>query len=202
MQFPAVAILLLAQAPLPELKTEATDGGSVFIVRNISSQPLTDYLIELVNYPGSFYMLWQDVMTGEAIPPGGVRRIPVTNMTVGAVPDYVKLQAARYADGSTCGVPERLEQLLARRAALVESARELIGRLEKAGTDKSNAAAELRKWAESIPPASRSNRNTQAAINQAAARGLIHETAARLEETNTAETLAWLRAAERNASEK
>jgi len=38
---------------------------------------------------------------------GGEKRIQVENMTVGAVPDYVKMQAAIYADGSTAGVRRR-----------------------------------------------------------------------------------------------
>jgi len=193
MRFPALALLLLAQAPLPELKTEATDGGSVFIIPNDSPQPLTAFLIELVNYPGSFYTLWQDDITAESLAPGGVRRIPVSNMTVGAVPDYVKLQAALYADGSSSGVPERVAQLVARRKSLLETTRELIGRLENA---QAGVAAELRQWAESIPVATRANRDTQTAINQAAARALIGETAARVEAGSVTEALARLRVAE------
>lgn len=193
MRFPALALLLLAQAPLPELKTEATDGGSVFIIRNVSPQPLTAFLIELVNYPGSFYTLWQDDITAEPLAPGGVRRIPVSNMTVGAVPDYVKLQAALYADGSSSGVPERVAQLVARRKSLLETTRELIGRLENA---QAGVATELRQWAESIPVATRANRDTQTAINQAAARALIGETAARVEAGSVTEALARLRVAE------
>ena len=37
----------------------------------------------------------------EPFPPGREKRIPITNMTVGAVPDHVKLQAAFYADGTS-----------------------------------------------------------------------------------------------------
>jgi hypothetical protein len=200
MRFPALALLLLAQPPLPELKTEATDGGSAFIVRNVSQQPLTAFLIELVNYPGSFYTLWQDETTAEPVPPGGTRRISVSNMTVGAVPEYVKLQAALYADGSSSGVPERVAQLFARRKAMLETTRDLIARLEKAqaaGTSKSGVAAELKQWAESIPQATRANRDMQTAINQTAARDLIGATAARVGAGSVAEALTGLRTAER-----
>ena len=103
-----------AQA-LPELRTEPTTGGSIFYVKNVASQPVTAFLIELVNYPGSYYSLWQDEAAHELIAPGAEKRIPVNNMTVGAVPDYVKLQAAVFADGSTAGIPEKVTQIVERR---------------------------------------------------------------------------------------
>ena len=124
---PAVA----AQMPLPELRTEPTAGGSIFSVKNNRPQPLSAYLIELVDYPGSYYSLWQDEAAADPIAPGE-KRIQVTNMTVGAVPDYVKLQAALYAGGASAGVPEKIAQLLARRRVMIETIRQLIGRLEKA----------------------------------------------------------------------
>ena len=202
--FAAALLLALsasaAQPPLPELRTEATDGGSVFHVRNVSSQPLTAYLIELVNYPGSFYSLWQDEAAAEPIPPGREKRIPVTNMTVGAAPDYVKMQAAFYSDGTSSGMPEKVAQFVERRRFSLETIRELIRRLEKAqsdGTPKAALIAGLKQWADSIPPPTRANRNTQTAINQAAARSLIADAAARLDARSPADTLAGLRASER-----
>src|ERR1700719_3841061 len=100
----ATAILLSlsaaisAQPPLPELRTEPTTGGSIFYVRNVASQPLAAYLIELVNYPGSSYSLWRYEIAADPILPGVEKRLPVSNMTVGPVPDYIKIQAALYAD--------------------------------------------------------------------------------------------------------
>src|SRR5579872_1856811 len=91
-----------AAEPLPELRTVATNAGSIFHVRNTGSQPLTAYLIELVKYPGSYFALWQDDLAGP-LAPGAEKEIHTTNMTVGAVPDYVKLQAAVYADGTSAG---------------------------------------------------------------------------------------------------
>src|SRR5258708_16196535 len=111
---PAVA----AEVSLPELRIEATTGGSIFYVKNVSSQPLTAWLIELVDYPGSSYSLWQDDVS-EPIVPGVEKRIPVSNMTVGAVPDYVTIQAAIYADGATSGVPEKVTQCIERRRAVL-----------------------------------------------------------------------------------
>lgn len=188
-----------AQTPLPELRVEATDGGSLFEVRNLSSQPLTAYLIELVNYPGSSYSLWRDE-AAEPIPAGGQRRIPVVNMTVGAAPEYVKLQAALYADGSTAGNPEKAAQLIERRRFVLEITREAIRRMEKAksaATARDALIAELKGWADALPPAGKVSRNSQAAINQAAGRALIGELAAGLASHSIGEALAGLRASER-----
>ena len=110
-KFAAVLLLALpaiAETPLPELRTEPTAGGSIFYIKNNSTEALTSYLIELVDYPGSSYSLWQDETVAEPIPPQGTQRIQVANMTVGAVPDYVKIRAALYAGGATAGVPEKV----------------------------------------------------------------------------------------------
>ena len=199
-----LALLLVfsaeAQSPLPELRTEPTDGGSIFRIHNTGSQPLTAFLIELVNYPGSSYSLWQDEIASQPIPPGGDMQIRVANMTVGAVPDYVKLQAAIYADGSSSGIPEKVTQFIGRRRSTLEATRELIRRLEKAksaDTQKSALIADLQQWSDSIPPPTRANRNSQAAINQAAAKGLIIDTVARLNAHTPDEVLSGLRASER-----
>jgi hypothetical protein len=200
----AAALLLalpaIAQMPLPELRTEAADGGSIFYIKNNSTEALSSYLIELVDYPGSSYSLWQDETVAEPIPPQGTQRIQVSNMTVGAVPDYVKMRAALYAGGATAGVPEKVAQLLDRRRVLLETTRQLAGRIEKAqseGTAKSELLAGLRQWADTLQPAGKGNRNSPAAINQAAARGVVAGTAARLDTQSPAETLAVLRGWER-----
>ena len=182
----------VAQTPLPALRIEPTDGGSIFYIKNPATQPLTAYLIELVNYPGSSYALWQDDIAGEPIAPGGERRTPISNMTVGAVPDYVKMQAAIYADGSTAGIPEKVTQLIGRRRAVLAATREAIQRLEKGQT-----VADLRQWSEGMPPISRAQRNSQAAIDQGAAKGVITETAGKINSSGTEGALAWLRAREK-----
>ena len=201
-----VAVLLVAlpaiaaQMPLPELRTEPTAAGSIFYIKNNSPQALTAYLIELVDYPGSSYSLWQDETVADPIPPKGEKRIQVTNMTVGAVPDYVKMQAALYAGGATAGIPEKVAQLLDRRRATLETTRQLIARIEKAesgGTPKSAAVADLKQWAATMQPQGKGNRNSQAAINQASARSAIAATAARLDAQSFAESLALLGAWER-----
>ena len=189
---PAVA----AQMPLPELRIEPTSGGSVFYIKNNSPEALSAYLIELVDYPGSSYSLWQDETVAEPIPPHAEKRIQVTNMTVGAVPDYVKMQAALYSSGSSAGVPEKIAQLLDRRRAMIETIQQLIARLEKAqaeSTPKSDVVAALKQWADTLQPQGKANRLTPAAVNQAAARALIATTAAGLDARSLPEALTVLR---------
>ena len=132
---PAVA----AQTPLPELRIDAAGGGSIVHIRNVYSQPLTAFQIELVDYPGSSYSHLEDEVLTAGIPAGGDRTYPTTNMLIGAAPDYVRVQAAIYADGSTSGIQEKIAEIIARRRAMLETGRELISRLEKAranGTSK------------------------------------------------------------------
>ncbi|WP_321476337.1 hypothetical protein [uncultured Paludibaculum sp.] len=191
-----------AQSNLPELKVEAVDAGSVLRIRNTSSQPVVSYMIELVNYPGSWFAFWQDETTAEPIKPGEERRIPITNMTVGAAPEYVKMQAAVFADGSTAGT-ERVTVLVERRKQVLTTVKELIARLSKAetgGAAGATAAAELRKWDESVPGPTRSNRAKQEGILAAAVKGRIGSTVAALDKATVPEVLASLRADEKKLS--
>lgn len=197
--FLLLASAAAAQAPLPDLRVEPTTGGSIFTIRNGSAQPLTAYLIELVNYPGSSYSLWQDEVAAP-ISPGAEKRIQVANMTVGAVPDYVKMRAALYADGTSGGIPEKVAQIVARRRFVLETTRELIRRCEQAqsaGTAKPTLIDGLKQWADTMQPAGKANRNSQAFISQSAARALIADTVARLDAHSLDEALAGLRASER-----
>src|SRR5262245_190193 len=98
-----LAIAAAAQAPLPVLRIEPATGGSVLYIKNTHTAPLAAYMIEMPDYPGSYYVLFIDVLDAAPIAPGAELRRPITNMTVGAVPDYVKMQAAAYTDGSTAG---------------------------------------------------------------------------------------------------
>ena len=195
-----IVTAIAAEAPLPELRTEPTGGGSIFHIRNSSSQPLTAFLIELVGYPGSTYSYWQDDVTSSLIPAGGEKRVQVENMTVGAVPDYVKMQAAIYADGSTAGAPEKVEQLIARRRFSLEATRELIRRFEKAvasNTAKATLIAEIKVWAESMPMPAKANRNSPEAFRFATVRPLVLLTTSKLEKQSIEKTLESLRVSER-----
>ena len=184
---------LAADVPLPDLKIDPKVGGSVFVVRNTASQPLTAFLIELVDYPGSNYFYWQDIPTAP-VAAGATLEIQTTNMTVGAVPDYVKMRAAVYADGSTAGVPARVTLLLGRRKALLETTREAIRRIEKAGSAEA-ARADLTQWSSGMTPVPRNQRFAAAGVNQTAAQQLIGETVRSLT-GDTASVLARLRASE------
>src|SRR5450432_2262082 len=151
-KFAAVFLLALpaiAPVPLPELRGEPTAGASIFYIKNNSTQALTAYLIELVDYPGSSYSFWQDETVAEPIPAKGEKRIQVANMTVGAVPDYVKVQVALYAGGTSAGISEKVAQLLDRRRATLDTIRQLIARVEKGqaeSTPKAALVADLKQW--------------------------------------------------------
>jgi hypothetical protein len=190
MMYPALlALMLQTAAPLPELKVEAADGGSVLNVRNPGAQPVTAFLIELVGYPGSGYQLWVDDLGREPIAPGATRRIPITNMTVGAAPEYVKLQAALYAGGGAAGSPEKITELVNLRKQKLATAGELAARIEMG-----EGSTELRGWAESIPAPARAQRNTPQALLANSKRDQIRETAAALETRPKAEVLKGLKA--------
>jgi hypothetical protein len=206
-RFAAVFLLALpaiaAEMPLPELRIEPTGGGSIFYIKNNSTAPLAAYLIELVGYPGSSYSFWQDETVAEPIPPKGEKRIQVSNMTVGAVPDYVKMQAAVYAGGASAGIPEKIVQLRERRRAMLDTIRQLIGRIEKAETEKtpkSDLVAGLKQSADAMQPTGRGNRNSQAAINQAASKEVILVTNVRISMQSPADALTVLHAWERELS--
>ena len=189
----------LAQTPLPELRIDAIAGGSVLFVRNLSRQPLTAYLIELVDYPGSSFTFWQDeIPGGEPIAPGLEKRIQITHMTVGAVPDYVKLRAAIYADGSTVGVPEKVALMVGRRKAQLDAARDLIARLESVKPAATAEAAEgLSLWADSLKSEGRPDYNSARWVNRAAQRTLVLHFKQKLAAETLADVLARVRAAER-----
>lgn len=181
---PIAASLLLALSaaaadpPLPELRIEPKTGGSIFYVKNPSSQALTAYVIELVDYPGSSFGYWQDEIVTEPIAPGKEKRIEVPNMTVGAVPDYVKMQAAIYADGTTAGVPGKVEALVARRRFMLLTVQDMIRRMERAvetNASKEVTAGSLKQAAAFMLLPPRADRNSQLALNQAAGRIIISQ---------------------------
>jgi hypothetical protein len=162
MLLPSIAAAMLlalplaaAEAPMPDLKVEPTGGGSIFTIKNNYSQPLAAFLIELVDYPGSTYSFTHDPLGPTAIPAGGEKKITVANMTVGAVPDHVKIQAAIYEDGTTVGTPEKVAHILNQRRARLSNTRAILQRIEadqKEGKDKDAIVADLRQWATTIVP--------------------------------------------------
>lgn len=193
----------VAQSPSPALQVEATNGGSILIVRNVAAQPLTGFLIELLNYPGSYYALWQDDITSEPIAAGAEQKTQVSNMTIGAVPDYVKIENALYADGTSSGAPDKVALLLERRRFTLQTLQEVIERLQKAQENsigKDSLIMNLKQWADSMQPVGKSKRYSQSDINNAAARGLIESAVKSLGAHSVSETLSELRAEEQGAS--
>lgn len=172
-------------AELPELKIEATDGGSALVIRNPSStQALTAYLVELVDYPGSSFAFAQDELAlgGEPLAAGQQRRIPIGNMTVGAAPDYVKMIAAIYADGSSAGPAEKVAQIVERRRLYLTTIRDLIARI-----GKGDGSAALQKSADAIPEStSKTKRAMPAVLNPGLMKALTEDVAKELKSSTPA----------------
>jgi len=195
---PVLLFCLISASPA-ELRVEPAVQASILYVKDTEPQPLTAFLVELVKYPGSYYQLWEDGLLTEPVAPGAEKKIPISNMTVGAVPNYVHLTAAIYADGSTAGAPEKVTQLVGRRKALLGAAHDLIGKLEKArssGTAATALAADLKQQADAMPSLTKSTQNSQPAIDQSAVKALTADTAAQLASHSIEETIAALRAVE------
>jgi hypothetical protein len=147
------AAVAMAQPALPGLRIEPIDAGTVLFVKNNSSQPLTAFLVEMVDYPGSSFNFTFDELP-DGIAPGVEKRFQVANQLPGAVPDYVKMQSAIFADGSTAGTPAKIAQLVDRRRTLLATVRDLIRTIADAG-DKVSALAAVRRLADSAPAARR-----------------------------------------------
>ncbi len=182
----ALASMAVLGAELPELKVEATDGGSALVIRNPSStQALTAYLVELVDYPGSSFAFAQDELAlpgGEPLAAGQQRRVPIGNMTVGAAPDYVKMIAAIYADGSSAGPAERVAQIIERRKLYLATVRDLISRI-----GKGEGAAALQKSADAIPEStSKTKRALPAVLNPALMKSFTEDVAKQLQSSTPA----------------
>ena len=184
-----VLSLTAAEPPLPGLRVEPAPKGSVIYIRNVYTQPLTAFLVELVDYPGSSFSQSEDNVSGEGIPAGVEKAYPVTSMLVGAVsPEYMKVQAALYADGNASGNPAKIKLLLARRSSRLETARELIHRIETAqsgGTSKRDIIDSLKQWSASLEP-----------LKQAIERAVIARAIRDLEQQSIEAALANLKSAE------
>jgi hypothetical protein len=201
--FAALVLALAAiAAELPQLRVEPVAGASVFYIKNVSSQPVTAFLVELDGYPGSAFALLQDLITAEPIAPGVEKPIQVTDMTAGAAPEYVKVEAALFADGTSSGSPEKVTQLVEHRRFMLETTRDLIRRIEKAkssGTPKATLVADLKQWSNTMrPPASHSARYAPAGVNHASAKTLIDGTVAQLNASSLDDVLTGLHTSEQS----
>jgi hypothetical protein len=189
-----------AEPQSPSLRTEPTGGGSIFYVKNIEQKPLTAFVIELVDYPGSSYSLWEDyIVSGDPIAPGQEKKIMVQNMTVGAVPDYVKIRGAIYADGSSVGLAKNVTALIDRRRAAMSSLQDLTHRLEMAKDKKVERPIvinSVRQAAEFMVLPPNTDKTTPFAISRTVGRTLFLETAAYLDNHTIEQTLEHLQSQE------
>lgn len=195
----AIALLTLSAAfaqPLPQLRIEAVDAGSMIYIKNVSAVNLTAFLLELVDYPGSSFTFWRDEITTGGIAPGVERQYRSTNMTIGASPDYVKVQAAVYADGGSSGSPAKVALLLARRRTTFETTRELIRRFENNSASKEALSADLKQWADLKKPARGAKLNSTEVARQDAAFETISSAIGMLKEHSVEESLRGLRETE------
>lgn len=190
--FAILAALPAAAQPLPELHVDAVDAGSVLRVRNTYTQTLEAFLIELVDYPGSSFSFWEDGNRG--VVAGSELRIPITNMTVGAAPEYVKMQAAIYADGATAGSPEKIGELLERRRVSLQTIRELIEHVKKAPSAEA-AKADLRQWRDTI--SIKGSADTLEAARRSTSRTLIAGAISKLDSKKLSDVLSDLRTSEK-----
>src|SRR6185369_7707063 len=114
-RFAALLMGLLAlpawAAQLPELRVEAAGEGSLIYLRNLERVPLVAWTVELVGYPGSSFTHTES-NPQLAVAPATERSFRVGSKMVGAVPDYMKVTAALYADGGSAGDPTKVNRLI------------------------------------------------------------------------------------------
>jgi hypothetical protein len=168
-----------AESPAPTLRIERTAAGPVTYIHNPGAQPLTAVLLTTDNHPGGDLLFWQDEIR-EPIPPGADKQIELSNLPAGVTADRVKVQAGLYADGSSTGDPamvgQSIGQLLQRRGLLLDTARELLRRIEqaqKANTPKATLIGDLKVWADSLQQAPNVPVYGQGPVVQSVARTLI-----------------------------
>jgi len=179
--------------PLPQLRIEAVDAGSMLYIKNISAIPLTAFMLELVDYPGSSFTFYRDELTAGGIAPGVEQKYRITNMTVGAAPDYVKVQAAVYQDGGSSGIPAKVALILGRRATALDTTRELIQRVQKDGSKKDALLSDLKQWADTTKPQRGVKLNSLEGARQDSAFETISAAIRSLNEHSPDETLKMLR---------
>lgn len=149
-------IAVMATTPCPEVKAEPVDDGSLIRIRHNQPHPLTAFLLEIVDYPGNRFSHMQDDLFRPTTAAGEEGRIVVASLMPGTVPDYLKVTAAIYANGDTCGPADKVKLIIDARRQNLQLNRELISSIEKARDARKSAqeiAAELTERARSESPA-------------------------------------------------
>src|SRR3954454_19908677 len=90
----AGVVTVMAGTPCPEVKAEPVEDGSLIRIRHNQPHLLTAFLVEIVDYPGNQFSRMQDDLFRPGIAAGDERRIVVSNLMPGTVPDYLKVTAA------------------------------------------------------------------------------------------------------------
>jgi hypothetical protein len=145
-------VAAIAGIPCPEVKAEPVENGSLIRLRHNEAQPLTGFLIEIVDYPGNRFAYMRDELFGSSIAAGHERRIVVNNLMPGTVPDYLKVTAAVYANGTSCGTADKVKLIIDARRENRQLNRAIIGRIKEglsAGASTENLTTDLTKWARS-----------------------------------------------------
>jgi hypothetical protein len=125
-----LAVFALLASP-PEVTAEPRGEGSVIRVRNTGTQHLTAFLVEIVDYPGNEFGMQWDEGCLETVAPGAEKQVVVESMMPGTVPDYLRVRAGVYADGSTFGEASKVNQIVSSRRLRLKLTRDLIDRVEK-----------------------------------------------------------------------
>jgi hypothetical protein len=148
---------IAAGSPCPGVKAEPTDNGSLIRIRHSEAQPLTAFLVEIVDYPGNRFAYLGDELFREGIAAGEEKRIAVTSLMPGTVPDYLRMTAGVYKNGVTCGAPDKVKLIIDARRQNLQLTRDIIGRIEKsvsAREPRDNLIAQLAEWARAASPTS------------------------------------------------
>ena len=127
-----------ADVPLPAFRIEVDGDGCRAYIRNVHSSPLSAYWLEQVGYPGTRWRSWSDALVGRsdamgagALAPGIEKNFWFKNQTVCSSPDYVKMLAAVYEDGTSAGSAEKVKHVIDTRRQKLIDTRAALAELQK-----------------------------------------------------------------------
>ncbi|HYP05521.1 MAG TPA: hypothetical protein VER03_04730 [Bryobacteraceae bacterium] len=142
-----------AEPPLPSLAAEPVRDGSAIRIRNTATVPLSAFIVEIVDYPGNRFRMVQDELWGQPIASGQQREYRTAALMPGAVPEYLKVQAAIYSDGTTAGQLTHIAILLDGRRISLRGIRAVLDRVSSASPlENAHIIASLQAWKETIAP--------------------------------------------------
>jgi hypothetical protein len=106
----------------------------------------------MVDYPGNNFQIVVDEVWGKPLPSGHERTYHTPALMPGTVPEYLKVVAAIYEDGTTAGKAEDTAILLDDRRRKLRGLQAILPRLEKLHPGKTapQIIADLRTWKDSL----------------------------------------------------